>query len=157
MSRSGCGSAGACCARAAAPTCSWCWRPRRAGSPRRPKAWAGSGCRRWAVSRFSLSRALFASCAASVSRTKYHHDVLPAVPAIAILIGWFLDALGEGTLARAPAAAALLGFGVPVMALAAWNLCATPQAAQRLLWLFDYDYIYSARGRPSPALDYAPW
>jgi len=45
-----------------------------------------------------------------------------------------------------------------MMALAVWDLAQTPQSAQRLLWLFDYDYINNAHGRPWPdQLRYAPW
>jgi 4-amino-4-deoxy-L-arabinose transferase-like glycosyltransferase len=95
----------------------------------------------WALAGYALVTA---------SMTKFHHYILPALPAIAILCGWFLDALLDGEIAIGPATAALCLFGLPLMALAVWDVTATPQAAQRFLWLFDYDYINSARGRTWP-------
>ncbi|HJZ89135.1 MAG TPA: glycosyltransferase family 39 protein [Polyangia bacterium] len=102
---------------------------------------------------------LVAYAVVSVSMTKFHHYVLPALPAIAILCGWFLDALLRRQIAPLPATLALCLFGVPMLGLLTWQLTQTPQSAQRLLWLFDYDYIFSGRsGRAWPAhLDYTRW
>jgi hypothetical protein len=48
--------------------------------------------------------------------------------------------------------------GLPLFALVTWDLAATPTGAQRFLWLFSYDYVYSPAGRPWPAgLDVRPW
>jgi len=102
--------------------------------------------------------ALLGYALVTISMTKFHHYILPAIPALAILIGWFLDALLAGEIAVAPTTAALACFGLPMMALAVWDLSQTPQSAQRLLWLFDYDYINNPRGRTWPEqLHYAPW
>src|SRR5262249_33256863 len=103
---------------------------------------------------WSVLWALVAYGIVSISMTKFHHYILPAVPAIAIACGWFLDALAGGELAG-PAVAALLLCGLPLLGRVSWDLAQTPQAAQRLLWLFGYDYIYSRHGRPWPApMDY---
>jgi len=52
----------------------------------------------------------------------------------------------------------LLLLGLPALALVTWDLVQTPQSAQRLLWLFDYDYINNPRGRAWPEqMNYGPW
>jgi 4-amino-4-deoxy-L-arabinose transferase-like glycosyltransferase len=86
----------------------------------------------------------------SISMTKFHHYILPALPAFALLGGWFIDALLAGELDDSAVATALVCAGVPLMLLAIWDLAQTPQSAQRLLWLFNYDYINAAHGRPWP-------
>src|SRR5262245_17261923 len=71
---------------------------------------------------FASLWAMVAYAVVSVSMTKYHHYVLPAVPAIAICTGWFLDrSLERGT------TVALLLLGLPILGLVTWNLAATPQ------------------------------
>jgi 4-amino-4-deoxy-L-arabinose transferase-like glycosyltransferase len=108
--------------------------------------------------RFLLYVALWAGLAYAVvtlSMTKFHHYVLPAVPAIAILCAWLLDSLLDRQLARAPTTALLLLFGVPLLGHVTWNLVAAQQSPQHLLWLFNYDYINNSRGRAWPSnLDY---
>jgi 4-amino-4-deoxy-L-arabinose transferase-like glycosyltransferase len=84
----------------------------------------------------------------SVSMTKFHHYVLPAVPGIAILVGCFLDDVIAGRRWRTAASTALVG--VPLLALVTSDLVSSKNAAQRLLWLFSYDYIHSKTGRPWP-------
>jgi 4-amino-4-deoxy-L-arabinose transferase-like glycosyltransferase len=102
--------------------------------------------------------ALLGYALVTASMTKFHHYILPALPAIAILIGWFIDALLDGELSAAPTTAALCLLGLPLLALVTWDLTQTQRAAQRLLWLFDYDYINNARGRDWPTdLNYVPW
>jgi 4-amino-4-deoxy-L-arabinose transferase-like glycosyltransferase len=94
----------------------------------------------------------------SASMTKFHHYILPAVPAIAILCGWFLDELLSGEIPAATATTALVLFGLPMLAMVTWDLTQSIQAPQRLLWLFDYDYINNPRGRTWPEqLDYRFW
>jgi len=102
----------------------------------------------WFVSAYAL---------VSVSMTKFHHYVLPAVPGLAICIGCFLDdlvgrgeretRLGQRT---SRVLATLVILGLPVLALVTTDLVSAKNASQRFLWLFSYDYIQSPRGRPWP-------
>jgi 4-amino-4-deoxy-L-arabinose transferase-like glycosyltransferase len=85
----------------------------------------------------------------SLSMTKFHHYVLPAIPGIAIVIGCFLDDLLEKKDARRGLLAALVG--VPLLGLILADLIAARNSAQRFLWLFSYDYIHSPTGRPWPS------
>jgi 4-amino-4-deoxy-L-arabinose transferase-like glycosyltransferase len=92
----------------------------------------------------------------SMSMTKFHHYVLPAIPGLAIVIGCFLDELIERRDARRGLAVVLLG--LPLLVLVTQDLVNTQQASQRFLWLFSYDYIHSPTGRPWPKqLDFRPW
>jgi 4-amino-4-deoxy-L-arabinose transferase-like glycosyltransferase len=84
----------------------------------------------------------------SMSMTKFHHYVLPAIPGLAIVIGCFLDDLIERRDGRRGLLVALVG--LPLLLLIASDLLTEKQAAQRFLWLFSYDYIHSPRGRPWP-------
>jgi 4-amino-4-deoxy-L-arabinose transferase-like glycosyltransferase len=85
----------------------------------------------------------------SMSMTKFHHYVLPAIPGLAIVIGCFLDDLIERADARRGLLMALLG--LPLLFLVAHDLLGSKQASQRFLWLFSYDYVHSPNGRPWPA------
>jgi 4-amino-4-deoxy-L-arabinose transferase-like glycosyltransferase len=84
----------------------------------------------------------------SVSMTKFHHYVLPAIPGIAIVVGCFLDELIERGGWRRAAVVALIG--IPVLLLVTVDLVDTKNASQRFLWLFSYDYIHNKNGRPWP-------
>ena len=89
----------------------------------------------------------------SMSVTKFHHYILPAVPGLAIAIGCFLDQLLSRRDNRAAAVAAVIG--IPLLALVLVDLAGAPKNAQRFIWLFSYDYINSPQGRPwPPALDF---
>jgi hypothetical protein len=91
----------------------------------------------------------------SMSVTKFHHYILPAIPGLAIAIGCFLDDLVRRRDGRAAAAAAIIG--IPLLALVLFDLAGAPKNAQRFIWLFSYDYINSPGGRPwPPALDFRP-
>ncbi|HEY2746243.1 MAG TPA: glycosyltransferase family 39 protein [Polyangia bacterium] len=82
----------------------------------------------------------------SLVNTKFHHYILPALPALAVLAGLFLD-----DFLRAPTKGALWAMtllGVPLTFLAGRDLSAFPP---RLLWEFNYDYVNApGTGRPWP-------
>jgi hypothetical protein len=89
----------------------------------------------------------------SLSMTKFHHYVLPAIPGLAIVIGCFLDDILERGATRRAAAVALVG--VPLLFLVTVDLAEAKNAAQRFLWLFSYDYVHNPHGRPWPeSLDF---
>lgn len=90
----------------------------------------------------------------SMSMTKFHHYVLPALPGLAIVVGSFVDDLLRRGDARAARLAALVG--LPLLGLVAFDLTKAPQGAQLFLWLFNYDYVHSPTGRPWPqGLDFS--
>ncbi|MCS6914724.1 MAG: glycosyltransferase family 39 protein [Myxococcales bacterium] len=83
----------------------------------------------------------------SLVNTKFHHYILPALPALAVLAGLLLDELLAGLHIR-PAAVALLLFGLPLTWLAGRDLGNFPA---RIGWLFNYDYVnMPGTGRPWP-------
>jgi 4-amino-4-deoxy-L-arabinose transferase-like glycosyltransferase len=85
----------------------------------------------------------------SLSMTKFHHYVLPAIPGLAIVIGCFLDDLLEKRDVRRGLLAALAG--VPLLGVILADLVAARNSSQRFLWLFSYDYVHSPTGRPWPS------
>lgn len=85
----------------------------------------------------------------SLSMTKFHHYVLPALPGLAIVIGCFLDDVLEHAHLRTMRLAALVG--LPLLLLVAFDLTKSPHNAELFLWLFNYDYVHSPTGRPWPA------
>src|SRR6185436_3944517 len=84
----------------------------------------------------------------SMSMTKFHHYVLPAIPGLAIVVGCFLDDLVRRRATRAAAAAVLVG--IPLLLVVTVDLVGAKNASQHFLWLFSYDYIHSPHGRPWP-------
>lgn len=89
----------------------------------------------------------------SLSMTKFHHYVLPAIPGLAIVIGCFLDDVLVRRDYRRARLAALVG--VPLLVVILADLVYARNASQRFLWLFSYDYVHSPTGRPWPsALDF---
>ena len=89
----------------------------------------------------------------SMSVTKFHHYILPAIPGLAIAIGCFLDDMITRRDSRAGATAAVVG--IPLLGLVLFDLAGAQKNAQRFIWLFSYDYINSPGGRPwPPALDF---
>jgi 4-amino-4-deoxy-L-arabinose transferase-like glycosyltransferase len=84
----------------------------------------------------------------SMSMTKFHHYILPAVPGLAMAVGCFLDDVLERRLGRVAKAAALVG--LPLLGLVCFDLTTSKQAAQRFIWLFSYDYVNAPQGRPWP-------
>ena len=89
----------------------------------------------------------------SLSVTKFHHYVLPAIPGLAIIVGLTIDDFLSRRATRLAAVTAILGVGVWAVVTA--DLAAAKNAAQRFIWLFSYDYINAPKGRPWPeALDF---
>jgi len=84
----------------------------------------------------------------SLSMTKFHHYVLPAIPGMAIVVGCFIDELLARGGWRRAAVVALVG--IPLLALVAIDLVDSKSASQRFLWLFSYDYVHNKSGRPWP-------
>ncbi|MDX2021303.1 MAG: glycosyltransferase family 39 protein [Deltaproteobacteria bacterium] len=92
----------------------------------------------------------------SLSMTKFHHYILPALPGLALAIACFLDDILERGRVLAVRLVALVG--IPLLALVTWDLVRTQNAAQRFIWLFSYDYVNDPKGRAWPAaLDYRSW
>ncbi len=85
----------------------------------------------------------------SLSMTKFHHYVLPAIPGLAIVIGCFINDVLEKQDVRRTRLAALVG--IPLLAVIFADLLHARNAAQRFLWLFSYDYVHSPTGRPWPS------
>jgi 4-amino-4-deoxy-L-arabinose transferase-like glycosyltransferase len=112
-------------------------KPHPAAAPRRQELlWLGAI---WFVLGYAV---------VSLSMTKFHHYVLPAIPGLAILVGCFLDDLLARRAFRT--AALVVAVGLPLTLLVAADLVETKAAAQRFLWLFSYDYVHSKAGRPWP-------
>lgn len=100
----------------------------------------------WCVAAYAL---------VSLSMTKFHHYVLPAIPGLAIVVGCFLDDILDKQDTRRAWLAALVG--MPLLAIVVADLLHARNSAQRFLWLFSYDYIHSPTGRPWPSqLDFRP-
>jgi len=91
----------------------------------------------------------------SLSMTKFHHYILPALPGLGLLLGVLLDQLLEQRRGRQVTLAALIG--LPLLALVTWDLVGARDGAERFLWLFSYDYIHNPAGRAWPLeLDFRP-
>src|SRR5262249_48321031 len=85
----------------------------------------------------------------SLVNTKFHHYILPALPALAILAAVLLD-----DLLAAPERIHRLGLlllAAPTTLLCGRDLAAFPP---RILWLFHYDYVNApGTGRPWPLVN----
>ncbi len=91
----------------------------------------------------------------SLSMTKFHHYILPALPGLAIVVGCFLDEVLSRRQSRAGLLAAVTG--IPLLALVTVDVTSAQKSAQRFLWLFSYDYINTPQGRNWPGeLNFAP-
>jgi 4-amino-4-deoxy-L-arabinose transferase-like glycosyltransferase len=100
----------------------------------------------WFVSAYAL---------VSLSVTKFHHYILPALPGLAIAIACFLDDVLARGARRAMTVALILGAGL--WAIVTIDLAGAKNGAQHFIWLFSYDYINTPKGRPwPPALDFRP-
>ena len=92
----------------------------------------------WALALFTLF---------SISVTKFHHYIFPAVPPLAILVALWIDDLLEDRLRGVSIAIAL---SAAFFVFVARDLAMNPQ---RLIWLFCYNY-----GRPwPPGYEYGAW
>jgi 4-amino-4-deoxy-L-arabinose transferase-like glycosyltransferase len=89
----------------------------------------------------------------SLSMTKFHHYILPALPGLAIVVGCFVDDILGRSRGRLALLAALVG--IPLLLLVTFDLAGLQKNAQHFVWLFSYDYINTPQGRPwPPELDY---
>ncbi len=82
----------------------------------------------------------------SLVNTKFHHYILPALPAMAICVGLLLDEI-----LREPR---VYAWGIVLVATPITFLCGRDLAAlpARLLWMFNYDYVNVPNaGRPWPS------
>lgn len=130
---------------------------RRFSTPDPTNAWArldsAQDTRRQGIFWFGAIWFVAAYAIVSLSVTKFHHYILPALPGLAIAIGCFLDDLMNRRAGRT--AAAVAAVGLPLLALVLVDLTRAPKDAQRFIWLFSYDYVNSPQGRPwPPALDF---
>jgi 4-amino-4-deoxy-L-arabinose transferase-like glycosyltransferase len=125
---------------------------RRAGEGS-PEGMAGG--RRQEIFWFGAIWFVSAYAVVSLSMTKFHHYILPALPGLAIAIACFLDELIGGQRGRVAKAAALIG--IPLLVLVTFDLTSAQNSAQHFIWLFSYDYVNSPQGRPwPPELSYIP-
>ena len=102
------------------------------------------------LSGFALVWFLVEFATVTLVNTKFHHYILPALPALAILAALFLD-----DFLRAPSQSAAVGAwrcsALPLTFLSGRDLSAFPP---RLLWMFNYDYVNApGTGRPWPLVD----
>ncbi len=93
----------------------------------------------WFVSGYAL---------VSLSMTKFHHYILPALPGMAMAVGCFLDDVLSERRGRLMLLAVLVG--APLLALVTYDLTSAQKSAQHFIWLFSYDYINTPQGRPWP-------
>jgi 4-amino-4-deoxy-L-arabinose transferase-like glycosyltransferase len=116
---------------------------------------AGTPSRRQEILWFGAIWFVAAYAVVSMSMTKFHHYILPALPGLAIVLGCFLDDLMNQQRGRLAMVTALVG--VPLLALVTFDLAAQQKNAQHFIWLFSYDYINAPGGRPwPPELSYGP-
>jgi 4-amino-4-deoxy-L-arabinose transferase-like glycosyltransferase len=95
---------------------------------------------------FALVWLLVELAVMSLVNTKFHHYILPALPALAILAGVLLDEML--TAPNRMLKLGVLGIAAPITFLCGRDLAAFPP---RILWLFNYDYVNApGTGRPWP-------
>ena len=103
------------------------------------------GDRRRLLAGFALVWAAVDIATVTLVTTKFHHYIVPALPALAILAAIALDDWLDGKLHPADIVLTV----VPVVAFCGRDLAALPP---RLLWLFCYDYVIAPGvGRPWPS------
>jgi len=93
----------------------------------------------------------------SLSMTKFHHYILPALPGVALMIACFLDDVLQPGPGRQRLARLAVFIGLPVLALVTFDIANAPKSAQHFIWLFSYDYVNAPEGRSWPGdLNFAP-
>jgi 4-amino-4-deoxy-L-arabinose transferase-like glycosyltransferase len=99
---------------------------------------------RRALAAFALAWAAVDLATVTLVTTKFHHYILPALPAVAILAGLAVEDFWLGRLR--PVELGLVA--LPLVVLCGRDLALQPA---RLLWLFSYDYVLAPNvGRPWP-------
>jgi 4-amino-4-deoxy-L-arabinose transferase-like glycosyltransferase len=84
----------------------------------------------------------------SLSMTKFHHYILPALPGLAIAIACLIeDVLDDPKILNAKLVPLI---GIPALGIVAFDMMRNDRAAQLFIWLFAYDYVNSPGGRPWP-------
>ncbi len=119
------------------------------GAGRWLRQWVGTPKRQLVV--LCLSWFLVDFIVVALVNTKFHHYILPALPALAILAGLLLDEMCQATrgLYRDTATALLL-LGLPLTWFCGRDLSNVPA---RIGWLFNYDYVAApGNGRPWPVV-----
>jgi hypothetical protein len=108
--------------------------------------WLGKQGPRARLAAYALVWALVDWALVTLVNTKFHHYILPALPALAILGALCIDELmSEPTLLLT---AGMLVVGLPITFLCGHDLAAFPP---RILWMFNYDYVnMPGTGRPWP-------
>ena len=119
-----------------------------AGSPMAVEGEARAQARKQAIIWLGAIWAVCAYAVVSMSMTKFHHYVLPAIPGLAIVVGAYLDDLAARRAWRRALVTALAG--IPLIALVAYDFASNKNGVQRFLWLFSYDYVHNKLGRPWP-------
>jgi 4-amino-4-deoxy-L-arabinose transferase-like glycosyltransferase len=108
--------------------------------------WLERGDKRRGLIGFALVWFVAEWAVMALVQTKFHHYILPALPALAILVGVLVDEL-----LAAPSrlhVAGLFLVAVPVTFFCGRDLAAFPP---RIGWLFNYDYVnMPGTGRPWP-------
>ncbi|HEX4458146.1 MAG TPA: hypothetical protein VIA18_09250, partial [Polyangia bacterium] len=100
---------------------------------------------RRALAAFALVWAIVDVVTVTLVTTKYHHYILPSLPALAILAALALDDWLDGELHPVELGLVVL----PVVVFCGRDLAMQPA---RLIWLFCYDYVISPTlGRPWPS------
>ena len=99
---------------------------------------------RRALTAFALVWAAVDVTTVTLVTTKFHHYIVPALPALAILAALAIDDWLDGKVSAAEIGLAV----VPVVVFCGRDLAALPA---RLLWQFSYDYVIAPGvGRPWP-------
>jgi 4-amino-4-deoxy-L-arabinose transferase-like glycosyltransferase len=110
--------------------------------------WLGERSPRARLAAYAIVWALVDWTLVTLVNTKFHHYILPALPALAILTSLAIDELMEKP--SRFLVIAMLVIGVPLTFVAGHDLAAFPA---RILWMFNYDYVnMPGTGRPWPVV-----
>jgi hypothetical protein len=78
----------------------------------------------------------------TLSATKFHHYILPALPPLAVMIGFWLDRAADD---EAEIGHAALAGAIAILAFVAWDLVRWPQTFYN-----SFTYVFSGRSYPWP-------